>query len=100
LWVVSSGDYSYGIYLYGYPIQQAIAATFPAHEHWYISLPIALTAVFGIASLSWHFVEKLALRLRRLLYRLEAPWAPYNDAIHAFCAGLLPAGLRSRWLRS
>jgi peptidoglycan/LPS O-acetylase OafA/YrhL len=30
-----SGDYSYGIFLYGYPIQQAVAAFGPVMHEWY-----------------------------------------------------------------
>jgi peptidoglycan/LPS O-acetylase OafA/YrhL len=61
------GDYSYGIYLYGYPIQQAIiAATMPymvisAWPHFLISLLI----VVPIAMASWHWVEKPILRTRK-----------------------------------
>jgi peptidoglycan/LPS O-acetylase OafA/YrhL len=57
------GDYSYGIYIYAFPIQQSLVFMIP-------SISIAqmivwsglLTAV--AAALSWHLVEKPALALR------------------------------------
>ena len=59
------GDYSYGIYLYAMPIQQAVAATFPSirnvPEHLAITLPIVVI----FAAFSWHCIEKPILRLRR-----------------------------------
>jgi peptidoglycan/LPS O-acetylase OafA/YrhL len=54
------GDYSYGLYIYGWPVQQLLAERFP---HW----PPALNATAAIAgagflaALSWHFVEKPSL---------------------------------------
>lgn len=66
-----SGDYSYGIYLYGFPIQQTIAMV-PALREWYLSLAIAWPAAFSLAFLSWHFVEKPVGRWRSVLPRIEA----------------------------
>jgi peptidoglycan/LPS O-acetylase OafA/YrhL len=57
------GDYSYGIYLWGYPMQQVVAALAPL-------LPALLNALFGflgalsVAVMSWHALEKPALRLK------------------------------------
>lgn len=57
------GDYSYGIYIFGYPTQQAIASTWP---DW--PFPIYCSAAFLItltlAILSWHFVECTALKYK------------------------------------
>lgn len=54
------GDYSYGVYVYGFPIQQIVAHLQPMPHPWVnaaLSLPLAV--LFGAAS--WHFVEKRAL---------------------------------------
>jgi peptidoglycan/LPS O-acetylase OafA/YrhL len=54
-------DYSYGIYIYAFPVQQALVALFPQGGAWLnIGLGLALTLPF--AALSWHLVEKPALR--------------------------------------
>lgn len=54
------GDYSYGVYLYAFPVQQTVVHPFGAGsplENILISAPITL----GLAVLSWIFVEKPAL---------------------------------------
>jgi peptidoglycan/LPS O-acetylase OafA/YrhL len=56
------GDWSYGAYLYGFPVQQVLAQ-FKLHEASFIGYVLASTAVtFALAGLSWHLVEKQALR--------------------------------------
>ena len=57
------GDYSYGIYLWGFPIQQLVAMSIDAPSPMQIfAWSMALTTVVAIAS--WHLVEKPALRLK------------------------------------
>jgi peptidoglycan/LPS O-acetylase OafA/YrhL len=60
-------DISYGIYLYSFPIQQALIARFGTSLWMAIAMSVA-AAVLAIclAHLSWHFVEKPALSLKRL----------------------------------
>lgn len=57
------GDYSYGIYIYAFPIQQAVAALLPG---------VAVFGMIGISGVvtlalavgSWHLVEKRAMKIR------------------------------------
>ena len=60
----SRGDYSYGIYLYGFPIQQALVAGLGIREPLLLFAatvaPVTLLAVF-----SWHIVEKPTLKFRK-----------------------------------
>jgi peptidoglycan/LPS O-acetylase OafA/YrhL len=65
------GDYSYGMYLYGFPIQQSIVVLMPGIG-WYADAVLALSATFGVAHLSWWYVEKPALQLKTALQRAEA----------------------------
>jgi peptidoglycan/LPS O-acetylase OafA/YrhL len=65
------GDYSYGVYVYGFPIQQTISHLTHVTSGWLmfvISLPLSLAA----GALSWRFVESPALLLKR---RLTGPAA-------------------------
>jgi peptidoglycan/LPS O-acetylase OafA/YrhL len=61
--LIRTGDYSYGIYIYAFPVQQTIASFYP-------KIPIGLYLLvcsfltFILAILSWHFVEKYALSLK------------------------------------
>lgn len=65
-----SGDYSYGLYLYGFPIQQAVATQSWTHE-WWINFILAYPLAFGLAVLSWWMVEKPAMKLKSIMYRVE-----------------------------
>ena len=56
------GDWSYGAYLYGFPVQQVLAH-FRLHETSFIGYVVACTVVtFALAGLSWHCIEKQAMR--------------------------------------
>lgn len=56
-------DYSYGIYIYAFPVQQTVVSFWPQ-----ISLVAyllsTLAVTIALAALSWHFVEKPALKLK------------------------------------
>lgn len=54
------GDYSYGVYIYAYPLQQAAVHLFPGMsplENMLAAAPVALV----LAALSWHLIEERAL---------------------------------------
>lgn len=58
------GDYSYGIYIFGYPTQKAVMHLLPninAAQLFVVAFAITLL----IAVVSWHFVEQPALKLKR-----------------------------------
>jgi len=58
------GDYSYGLFLYGFPVQQAIVQIDPGIG----AVPLtcaALAVALALAVLSWHLVERRALALKR-----------------------------------
>ena len=65
--LLDSGDYSYGIYLYAMPVQQSVAFFFPQLRDWYWNILLALPITVALAMLSWTFIEKPALRLRKRL---------------------------------
>jgi peptidoglycan/LPS O-acetylase OafA/YrhL len=65
----SRGDYSYGIYLYGFPVQQTIAYLFPDTRIWFLNALLALPIVVLLAMVSWHCIEYPALALKRKLQR-------------------------------
>jgi len=54
------GDYSYGVYIYAFPVQQALIALRPSISAWAL-LPLAGALSLLLAVLSWHLVEKVAL---------------------------------------
>jgi peptidoglycan/LPS O-acetylase OafA/YrhL len=60
------GDYSYGVYIYAFPIQQALMTLIPGISFAaYVVLSSLLTLVCAV--LSWHFVERPALARKSAL---------------------------------
>jgi peptidoglycan/LPS O-acetylase OafA/YrhL len=68
--LIESGDYSYGIYLYGFPIQQTLVHLFPIfREAWPMLFLVGAPLTFAFAAVSWHFIEKPTLYLKRFVNR-------------------------------
>jgi peptidoglycan/LPS O-acetylase OafA/YrhL len=88
-WLGRTGDYSYGIYLYGYVIQQAVAGWGHWTHHWYVNFPISLLIATTFAALSWNLVERPALKLKRYL--------PFLQAKVSSSGASLAFALRTRW---
>jgi len=88
--ILQNGDYSYGIYLYGFPIQQALVAALPAlrGRGWEL-LPLSVILTCACAMVSWHFIEKPTLGLKRVFKPQSkagsrvptAPLSTYDNAI-------------------
>jgi peptidoglycan/LPS O-acetylase OafA/YrhL len=62
----SWGDYSYGIYVYAFPVQQTVSQLLAPISGWAM-FPIALVPTCAAAVLSWHFVESPMLRVKRII---------------------------------
>lgn len=62
----SRGDYSYGIYLYGFPIQQVIVSLTGNYDP-LANFAMTIIPVTLMAMMSWHLVEKPTLKLRKLI---------------------------------
>jgi peptidoglycan/LPS O-acetylase OafA/YrhL len=58
------GDLSYGLYIYGWPAQQALLYASGGRLLWWQLFPLALAIAAALAFLSWHLVEQPALRLK------------------------------------
>ncbi|MEU0136564.1 acyltransferase [Streptomyces sp. NPDC006296] len=57
-------DYSYGIYIYGFVVQQSLVALGLARWGFWPYLAMSLAGALGAAVLSWHLVERPAMRLK------------------------------------
>lgn len=61
---IVGGDYSYGVYLFAFPLQQLIS-TVPLLRHWLIIFALTIPVSLLYAAFSWHFVEKPLLERKR-----------------------------------
>lgn len=61
------GDYSYGLYIYCFPIQQILNKLLDIHNFagFLINFSGSLAIAAGFAIFSWHFIEKPCLSLRK-----------------------------------
>ena len=77
------GDYSYGTYLYAFPVQQAMAHLVPgATPIGNMLLAFPVTLLFAV--LSWHLIEERALkRLRASPAVAPAPASSHPAQRHA-----------------
>ncbi len=81
---LSRGDYSYGIYLYGYPLQQAMIQLMPWLKNTALFFALSIAVASIMAVFSWHVIEKPVLRLRRrfsVTARLHTGPAPEPEPV-------------------
>jgi peptidoglycan/LPS O-acetylase OafA/YrhL len=81
--VIGGADYSYGIYLYSFVVQQTISDILPWSRAWYLNIAISLPLSIAIAAFSWHVIEKPALQLRKKLARVEAWYLGLRPSVTA-----------------
>ncbi|MEO6092971.1 MAG: acyltransferase [Novosphingobium sp.] len=71
-------DYSYGMYIYAYPVMLLVGGMHSFQSHWTLAVANAL-ATLPLAALSWHLVEKPVLdwnKRRRVAVGPTSPRAP------------------------
>jgi len=79
--IILSGDYSYGLFLYGFPIQQAIMSISPGLRQWYTNILVSLPCAVFVAVCSWWLVEKPVLAHRSKLKQLEVWYLGWRPAV-------------------
>ncbi|MCX4152218.1 MULTISPECIES: acyltransferase [Paraburkholderia] len=69
------GDFSYGLYLYAFPVEQVLAEHLYGRTGQWSLIGLAFVFSMVLAILSWHFVEKHALALKPIA-RKTVPSTP------------------------
>ena len=64
--VGARNDYSYGVYIYGWPVQQLLGIWGVQRWGYVVFTLSAMTGAMTFAVLSWHLVEKRSLRLKKV----------------------------------
>lgn len=61
----NKGDFSYGMYIYAFPVQQLISFILLSHLTPWLNFLIAAPVTFALSILSWFLVEKKAMKLKK-----------------------------------
>lgn len=61
--IFDKADYSYGLYIYAFPVQQTFVYIYPSGSI-YIHLLLAFIITMILATFSWHFIEKPSLKFK------------------------------------
>lgn len=93
-WFVRGADYSYGVYLYGFPLQQAICYLFPSFRFWYVNAFSGVALALMAAYLSWTLVESKVLARKKPVVSFVSSQADrLRNAWNQFLRSKLPAKL-------
>lgn len=60
------GDYSYGLYIYAFPVQQLIYYSMGEKLNVYAMMLLSIVCTIPLAVFSWHLIEEPALKLKHL----------------------------------
>ena len=58
------GDLSYGLYIYGWPVEEGVIWALGGRAMWWQVFALALPATTALAFMSWHLIERTALQLK------------------------------------
>jgi peptidoglycan/LPS O-acetylase OafA/YrhL len=86
--VGTKNDYSYGIYIYGFVAQQLLAMYNVQRWGFAAFAGLSVLGAFAMAFLSWHLVEKPALRLKR--WQPSMAWLPRRKPARGSAAADTP----------
>ena len=72
--VTKRGDFSYGVYLYGYPVQQMLMrSSLGAKLPFPVFIGLACMGTLVLAFFSWHLVERPFLKMKKRSTRAAPP---------------------------
>ncbi len=86
------GDLSYGLYIYGWPIEQLTVRALGGAAPWWEVFAIALPATAAVAFLSWRLVEAPALRFKPRAAAARAAFDQYPSPAQRVALKSLPPG--------
>jgi peptidoglycan/LPS O-acetylase OafA/YrhL len=77
------GDLSYGVYLFHFPVEQAIVGAWPQSISWWLLTIIALPLTAICAWLSWNLVEKPTLTRKKFIVgKVDHVWVAMTALIN------------------
>ncbi len=71
-WLTKYGDFSYGLYIWGWPVQQTVFYFLGQSISVWVQFVLSLAIALLFAVFSWNFIEKKMLRLKDIKFSLLA----------------------------
>ena len=65
-WFSKIGDFSYGVFIYSFPVQQTVVHLYGGKMDPWVNISISLVVSLLLGALSWHLCEKRFLKLKAL----------------------------------
>jgi peptidoglycan/LPS O-acetylase OafA/YrhL len=87
--ITKIADYSYGVYLYGFPVQQSVAQLMPDHRLWYINFGLSLAVTFAFAVASWHLLESKVMARKKHVLAFVSTFVDRARSLVVFALGWL-----------
>jgi peptidoglycan/LPS O-acetylase OafA/YrhL len=72
---IVGADYSYGIYLYGFPLQQCVSSLLPSNRYWYVNAALSIPLAVFCAFLSWQSLESKILSRKKAILAYVSLWS-------------------------
>lgn len=88
------GDFSYGMYLFAFPVQQMIVFLFSETLNFYAILALSFIITVGLSYLSWHLIEKPFLRMKPR--KKESTFTYLNRTMGPIIKLLIPMSLSNQ----
>jgi peptidoglycan/LPS O-acetylase OafA/YrhL len=98
LFFIKGADFSYGMYLYGFPIQQVYASLFPDHRIWALNVGFSLVVAAFFAYLSWTYIEAPIMARKKQALIPVNKFAGWLDGRFGAVAGFLSGADRKETL--
>lgn len=71
IFILKYADCSYGIFLYGFVVQQTVANLFQWSHQWYWNAVISVPASIVIGLISWELIEKPIMQRKAIAFSIE-----------------------------
>ena len=65
-WFAKIGDFSYGVFIYSFPVQQTVVHLYGGKMDPWVNFAISLVVSLILGALSWHLCEKRLLKFKSL----------------------------------
>ena len=71
VWITKLANTSYGVFLYGFSVQQFVAYEIGGYHPWWLNAALSLPLSILVGFLSWHLVEAPIMKRRKVVFQME-----------------------------